>query len=620
MDKIVDTRDQQFVLYEMLKIQDDLLGKGPYEEIDKDTTDMVLDLIKNICEEEGMPTYEEGDRTGAKLIDGSVKAPECYHPLFKVMTESGLFTMGIPTEAGGQGFPYVVDSAGREFYAYNMGFLLYPEAAIGAGHLVEEYGTEEQKKKYARPVFEGRYGGTMVLTEPEAGSDVGALKTKAVKQPDGSYKIFGSKIFISGGDSDLFENIVHPVLARIEGDPAGTKGISIFIVPKYLVNDDGSLGERNDYSITGIEHKMGIKGSATCSMSFGDNGNCYAELLGEERSGMKIMFNMMNGARILMGVQGSSTSSIAYLTALEYAKERIQGKNIKDMMNPDAPDTTIINHPDVRRMLIWMKSQTEAMRALYCYCCACMDRAIVTGDDKWQLLADLLLPVTKAYNTDQAFKVTEQAIQCFGGYGFCQDYPVEQYMRDMKIASLYEGTNGIQSLDLVGRKLGMKKGSVFMSLLGEMNSTIEQYKGNAKLTDMATQTKAAIDMLAGMAMYFAQCGKENKFMVPITNAKPFMNLTGNVVFAWLLFWQAGIAQEALEKIFADNSIDASDSKAVRAFVADNKEAAFYQGKVYSAQYYINNVLPEADAIATAIKKEDMSLMKIQDASFACGEN
>ena len=619
MDKIIDTRDQKFVLFEMLKVQD-LFQYDRYKDLDKDTVEMALDLMKTVCEEKLLPTYSEGDKTGAKLIDGQVKVPESFKPLHKLMNESGLFTMGLPVEVGGQGFPFMVDSAAREFYAFHMGFLLYPEAAIGAGHLVQHYGTDEQKKKYMKPVFEGRFGGTMVLTEPEAGSDVGALKTKAVKQPDGRYKISGQKIFISGGDSDIFENIVHPVLARIEGDPAGTKGISIFIVPKYFVNDDGSLGARNDYSIAGIEHKMGIKGSATCTMSFGDNGNCIGELLGEERGGMAIMFNMMNEARILMGIQGASTGSIAYLTALAYAKERIQGKNIKDMMNPDAASTQIINHPDVRRMLIWMKTQVEAMRALYLYCTYCIDMSRATGDNKWKGIAELVLPIAKAYNTDQGFKVTEQAIQCFGGYGFCQDYPVEQYMRDMKIGSLYEGTNGIQSMDLVGRKLGSQKGAALMNLLSEMNATIEKYKATAGLEDAGKDVKAAIDLLAGMGMYFAQCGKEGKFLQPIINSKPFLNMMGNICFAWLLFWQAGIAAQELAAICKAKGVDAADPKAVKKLAKENKEAAFYSGKVFGIRYYTKNVLPEAEAIARAIKNEDQSLMFIDDASFACGEN
>ncbi|HDP80872.1 MAG TPA: acyl-CoA dehydrogenase, partial [Spirochaetes bacterium] len=530
MGLIVDRRDQEFVLYEMLKVQD-LFETEKYGELSRDVFDMTFDLMAQICEGEGLAAYTEGDRTGAQFVDGEVKVPECYKKLHRVMNESGLFTMAVSPGEGGQGFPYVVDIAAREYYVYNMGFTLYPEAAVGAAHLIDVFGTEKQKRKYMDKMYAGLWGGTMVLTEPDAGSDVGALKTRAVKQPDGTYRIFGNKIFISSADGDLFENVVHPVLARIEGDPAGTKGISIFLVPKFLVNDDGTMGARNDVAVTGIEHKMGLRGNATCSMSFGDNGGCYAELLGEERQGIKIMFQMMNEARIGMGLQGAGTASVAYLHALTYAKERVQSTRVQDMMNPGAKPVPIINHSDVRRMLLWMKSHVEAMRALVYLCAYAIDRKEASeGEEaeKWHGIMELLVPITKAYNTDMGFRVTELAVQIYGGYGYCQDYPVEQFMRDLKIASLYEGTNGIQSLDLVGRKMAQKKGANFMNFLMEMNRTIEEYKNVKELTDLAAEVKNAVDLLGEMGMYFANCGKEGKFLVPVANSYPFLNLMGNI--------------------------------------------------------------------------------------------
>ncbi|HQO02740.1 MAG TPA: acyl-CoA dehydrogenase [Spirochaetota bacterium] len=618
MGLIVDRRDQDFILYEMLKIQD-LFETEKFSELSKDVFDMTFDLMQQICEEEGLPAYTEGDRVGAKFEDGKVFMPECYKKLHKVMNDSGLFTMAVSPEEGGQGFPYVVDIAAREYYAFNMGFTLYPEAAVGAAHLIDVHGTEAQKRKYMDKMYAGEWGGTMVLTEPDAGSDVGALKTKAVKQPDGSYRISGQKIFISSGDNDLFTNVVHPVLARIEGDPAGTKGISIFLVPKFMVNDDGSLGARNDVHVTGIEHKMGLKGSATCSMSFGDNGNCYGELLGEERQGMKIMFQMMNEARIGMGLQGASTASVAYLHGLNYAKDRVQSTSIKDMMNPDAKPVAIINHPDVRRMLIWMKSHVEAMRALVYLCAYAIDRKEASeGEEaeKWHGIMELLVPITKAYNTDMGFRVTELAIQIYGGYGFCQDYPVEQFMRDMKIASLYEGTNGIQSLDLVGRKMNAKKGANFINFLGEMNKTLADYKDIETLSDISKDVLDSVNLLGEMGMYFVQCGKEGKFMVPIANSYPFLNLMGNITLGWLLFWQAGIASRKLEEIYKENGVDVSDKKAVRAFISEHKDAAFYDGKIHSARYYAKHVLPQAKSLAESIKSEDLTCLKISDESFA----
>ncbi|HPS87104.1 MAG TPA: acyl-CoA dehydrogenase [Spirochaetota bacterium] len=623
MDRIVDSRDQKFVLFELLKVQD-LTKTEKFADFDQEMFEMTLDLTKQICEEHVLGCYQEVDSEGgAKFDNGKVTIPHQYHNVHKIMNEAGLFTMGVDPESGGQGMPYSICLASYEYYSFHMGFMLYPEATAGAAHLIDVFGTERQKKLYMEKMYAQEWGGTMCLTEADAGSDVGALKTKAVKQPDGTYKISGAKIFITSGENDLFKNIVHPVLARIEGDPAGTKGISIFIVPKYRVKDDGSMGEFNDVHCTGIEHKMGLKGSATCSMSFGDNNDCIGELLGEERKGMAIMFQMMNEARIGMGLQGASTSSVSYLHALAYAKERVQGKNIKDMMNPDAPNVPIIQHPDVRRMLMWMKSHTEGLRALVYLCSLCLDKAHASSGeevDKWSGIMDFLIPVCKAYGTDMGFRVTELGIQCFGGYGFCNDYPMHQFMRDLKIASLYEGTNGIQALDLVGRKLGAKKGAVFMNYLSEMNKTFDAYKGDARLGDMAKDVKEYIDLMAAMGMYFAACGKEGKFMIPITNAYPFLNLVGCVSLAWLHLWMAGVAEEKLQAIYKAKGIDPTDKKALKALPAEDKEVAFYQGKVFSAEYYIKNILPTSKSYAEAIRKEDMSLMKIDDASFACGEN
>ena len=288
----------------------------------------------------------------------------------------------------------------------------------------------------------------MALTEPSAGSDVGALKCKAIRMPDGTFRLQGTKQFITGGDHDLTENIVHPVLARIEGDPPGTGGISIFLVPKYLVNDDGSLGRRNDYSIGGIEHKMGLNGSSTCVMNFGDGGDCYAELLGKEREGIKVMFQMMNEARIGTGLQGVGSGSIAYLHALQYAKERLQGSSLMDMKNPEAPRVPIIQHPDVRRMLLWMKAAVDGMRSMAYTVGYWLDLSFECPDDqekrRYLALVEFMTPIVKAYCSEMSFRVCETAIQCLGGYGFTREYPLEQYLRDSKILSLYEGTNGIR--------------------------------------------------------------------------------------------------------------------------------------------------------------------------------
>lgn len=616
---IVDERDQQFVLFEMLDVEK-ICGHERFADFSRETFAMILTEAQKIAEDEIHPTLVQGDREGCRLENGQVHVPECFKRVYRLFCEGGWIGMSFSPEDGGQGLPESVKFAAIEWFYHNFAFIAYPFATEGAAHLILTYGTDEQKKKYAEKMIQGVWGGTMALTEPGAGSDVGNLSTRAVRQPDGTFKLQGTKIFITGGDQDLVENVVHPVLARIEGDPAGTKGISIFIVPKYLVNADGTLGRRNDYEIAKIEEKMGIHGSATCLINFGDSSECYAELLGNEREGMKIMFQMMNEARLAVGMQGLASASIAYLHALKYARERLQGSSIMEMKNPQAPRVPIITHPDVRRMLLWMKSSVESMRALTYFVALCFDMHHVASDDverdKWLGYAEVLTPIVKAYCSDIGFRVTENAMQIYGGYGFCSEYPVEQFMRDEKIASIYEGANGIQALDLVGRKLGMKKGAYFMNLLGLMGSTVARYKELDGLGELGEAVQVAMNILVDSAMFFSSCGKAGKFLVPVNNAYPFLMMMGKVVSGWFLFWQAGVAREKLDVLAQKAGITTSDADAVTGFAKTSREAAFYLGKIASAQYFIRNVLPEVEAAMKAMKSEDMSIMEIPEESFA----
>lgn len=606
---IVDERDQRFVLHEMLNIE--TICRGRFENFSKDTFDMILTEAEKFAKEVIFPVLKDGDHQGCRLENGQVFPPDAFRKGYKLFCEAGWNVMINHQENGGQGFPYSLYLACSDWFFHNFAFCMYPGLASGAAELIENYGTDDQKKRYLPKMMSGEWGGTMCLTEAGAGSDVGASVTKATRQPDGSFKIQGTKIFISCGDHDFVSNMIHPVLARIEGDPEGTKGISIFLVPKFKVNDDGSLGERNDVQITKIEEKLGLHGSATCMINFGDNDTCYAELLGKEREGMKIMFLMMNGSRMGVGVQGLSGASFCYLQAVEYAKERIQGANI---FGKAAGSVPIIQHPDVKRMLLWMKSQVESMRALIYFAGVCQDRGHVLTDEKerekWNGIMEVLTPICKAYCSDMAFRVCETAIQVYGGYGFCSEYPIEQILRDEKIGSIYEGTNGIQALDLVGRKLSMKNGAYFMALIEEMMSTLKTY--GESLPDLQGELQSAVNELADMTRYFASCAKEGKFVVPILNAYPFLMLMGKVVSAWLLFWQAGIAKQKLTEM----GTDVTNTKVLKVSCRENADVAFYAGKLSSATYFIKNVLPEVDAIAKSIRKEDMSLMEIADESFA----
>ncbi len=616
---ILDERDQHFLLYEMLEVEK-LCEHPLYADFSKDIFDMILTEAQKFAVEEVFPTLVESDREGCRLEDGQVYVPKVFHRVYKLFCEGGWGAMSFPPEMGGQGLPIVMRTAGQEWFMHNFALISYPGLTEGAAHLIAVFGTDEQRQKYMEKMITGEWSGSMALTEPNAGTDVGNLSTKAIRQPDGTFRLQGTKIFITSADQDLTENIIHPVLARIEGDTAGTKGISIFLVPKYLVNDDGTLGKRNDYEIASIEEKMGIHGSSTCLINFGDNNECYAELLGEESQGMKVMFQMMNEARIGVGMQGLGSGAIAYHHALQYAKERLQGSSIENFKNPEAPKVPIIKHPDVRRMLLWMKSSVDSMRALIYFASYCVDKSMTSGDEaekeKWEGFLEILTPICKAYSTDIGFRVTEQAIQVYGGYGYCAEYPVEQFMRDEKIASVYEGTNGIQALDLVGRKLGMKKGAYFMNLLVEMGTAIAKYKDVDGLGDLAADVQDAVNKLGETALFFGKCGKEGKYLIPVGNAYPFLMMMGKVVSGWFLLWQAGIAKEKLNALCGEKGIDVSDKAKVFEFVKDNRDAAFYSGKLASTRYFIKNVLPEVDAAVKAIKSEDLSIMDIPDEGFA----
>jgi alkylation response protein AidB-like acyl-CoA dehydrogenase len=502
--------------------------------------------------------------------------------------------------------------------AANYAFMMYPGLTHGAAGLIETYGTEEQKNKYMFKMFAGEWAGTMCLTEPGAGSDVGASKTTAKRLPDGKFLITGTKCFISSGDHDLTPNIIHPVLARIEGDPPGTKGISIFIVPKIKVNDDGSLGESNDVHTGGIEHKMGIKGSATATLNFGEDGNCIGELLGEARTGMKIMFQMMNEARLGTGMQGLDSASAAFEHAVQYAKERVQGTAIWEMKNPDAKPVTIINHPDVRRKLLWMKSHVEGMRSMCYFVAYCMDKSKVakTEEEKatWEGFQDLMTTVVKAYCSDKGLLVCSMAMDVYGGYGYCSEYPVEQYLRDEKIATIYEGTNGIQALTLVGRSLGQRKGMNAMNLFGLIQKNIQNLKNHADIGKYVNILEEATNACIDLTMFFVQAGKSGNFLLPILNAYKFMEIFGDVMLGHFLIEAGGIAADKLAAIYEEKGADSIGKK--KALDREDREAAFYSGRIASAMFFAVENLTTVKARCEAIKMGDKTPLEMTEAAFA----
>ncbi len=587
-----------------------------YSLFDKDTFESMLDLAEKIAVDELYPTSEEGDKEGCTHIPGTneVKIPKIYHAALDSFYEAGFGGIDVDEEWGGMGVPQVITWACNEFLcAANYPLMMYPGLTHGAAELIEVFGSQKQKETYLTNMYNGQYAGTMCLTEPDAGSDVGALKTKAVKQDDGTYLITGQKIFISSGDSDYYKNVVHPVLARIEGDPAGTKGISIFIVPKYFVNDDGSLGDKNDVICSGIEHKMGIKGSATCSMNFGDEGKCVGYLLGEERKGMKIMFQMMNFARMGVGMQGQGLSSAAYNHAVTYAKNRIQGVHVTQMLNPEAKGVPIVQHPDVKRMLLWMKSHVEGQRQLIYFLYQNYEFGkLLEGDEakEAQALVEILTPIEKAGCTDKSVEITGMAMQLFGGYGFCADYPIEQMMRNSKITAIYEGTNGIQSMDLTMRKILMNKEQYnYNALTSRIRKTATDAKGKVddKYIDLVEKAVTKLDEV--IEMLKEQMGS-GKFMHLFMNATPLQEAMYMLCIAWMHLWSMSISQPKMKELIGDKK---GEERAL--LLKDNQEAAFYTCKVLSSQFYIGTELPKFFGKADSLLWGESAVIKASDEIF-----
>jgi len=599
--QIADRRDVDFVLHEQLQVEE-LSKHEIFAEFNKKTVDLIISEARNLAIKEILPTQEEGDREGVNFENGQVTVPESFHKAWELFKEGEWLAMIEDPKWGGQGMPRAVALAASDYMnGANFAFMMYPGLTHGAGKLVETFGTDRQKELFLKKMYTGEWTGTMLLTEPEAGSDLGALTTSAVKNEDGTYTITGNKIFISSGEHDLAENIIHPVLARIEGAPEGTKGISLFIVPKIRVNDDGSLGEANDVVCTGVEEKMGIHGNATCSISLGSKGNCRGLLLGEQNKGIRSMFLMMNEARLLVGVQAFACATASYIHAVNYARQRVQGRHLLNMLDKSAPSVPIMQHPDVRRMLLTMKAYVEGMRSLLYYVGMCDDRIDVADSEeekaKYRGIIDLLIPVAKGYVSDRAFDVCNLGVQVYGGYGYIKEYPMEQLLRDCRITPIYEGTNGIQAMDLLGRKLGLNKGKPMMDLMGEIQDTIAAARTHAKVEAYAGKVEAALNKLGEVALHLGKTAMSPEVMTAFAHAYPFMEVSGDVVMAWLLLWRATIAAEKLEN------------------GAKKKDTAFYEGQLKSAEFFVQCLLPVTLGKMDAILASNSAVVDIAEDSF-----
>ncbi len=599
--QIADRRDIDFVLHEQFMAGDFADKSEDFAEFNKKTIDLIVSEARNFAIKELLPIYKEGDEEGCTFKNGEVTTPKSFKRVYDLLNEGEWLAMVEDPEWGGQGMPRLASSAAYEYFnGANHPFMMYAGLTHGAGKLVEAFGTDKQKELFLKKLYSGEWTGTMLLTEPGAGSDVGALTTIATKNDDGTYSIKGDKIFISGGEHDMADNIIHPTLARIEGAPEGTKGISLFLVPKYKVNDDGSIGNANDVVCTGIEHKLGIHGNSTCSLSLGGKGECAGTLLGEENKGMKAMFLMMNEARLLVGYQGYACASASYIHAVNYARERVQGKNLLEMMDSEAKSVAIINHPDVRRQLLEMKVFVEGARSLLYYVNYCADMAKIAETEeereKYEGFIEVLTPVAKGYVTDRAFEICSQGVQIFGGYGYIEEYPVAQLLRDCRITMLYEGTNGVQAMDLLGRKLGLNKGKPIMDLFGEMQKAVANAKKIPALETEAVIVEELFNKLAEVALHMGQAAMSEKVLSAFANAHPFLDATGDVMMAWMLLWRATIAATKLEK-------------------AKKKDKPYYEGLLKSLTYFAEVKAPITMGRMNSLMTTSSVAVDIDAASF-----
>ncbi len=592
-----DLRDIRFVLFEQLDIDTRLKDVERFAEFDQGMYEAMLEEAAKLAVEVINPINGKGDEEGCTLLgEGEVKTPPGYKEAWDTLAEGGWFALAAPPEFGGMGLPHTIDAATNElFTGASMAFTMYPGLTKAAANLLVEYSPDWCKEVVISKLFAGEWAGTMCLTEAGAGTDVGSNRAKATPtDTEGMYTLEGEKVFISSGDHDLAENIVHLVLARTPGAPAGTKGISIFLVPKYDFDADGTLGERNGARVESIEHKMGINGSSTCVISLGADRPCKGWLIGRENEGMKIMFLMMNEARIGVGIQGLAAAAAAYGNAVSYAKERVQGTAVADFGNPDASPVTINQHPDVRRMLMTQKVLVETMRSL-AYTVALDHDVALVADDPDEAEAtlkkvELLTPIVKAHLSEMGYISCGLAVQVYGGYGYTREYPVEQLLRDSKITSIYEGTNGVQAMDLLGRKMRLDGGGVFMNWLQECSEEVTRSTDYEELAPLGQALQKGQNHLGAAAMYLGQLGMQGKLDVAMLNATPYLELFGTVALGLHALRQARLAQDAIDK------------------GATGDDLKFYRGKVLNAKFYMTNILPRAVMLGKMITAGDTSCL------------
>jgi alkylation response protein AidB-like acyl-CoA dehydrogenase len=595
-----NVRDIEFTLYEVLGTNE-RLGRGPFADMDLDTARNVLREVDRLSREDLAASFEEGDRHPPTFdaATGDVTLGEPLKKSLDAFFSGEWYRLDLPEHLGGYGAPPSLRWACAELLCgANAPVFMYAVGPLFA-KILDGIATDEQRKRFVGPMIDRHWGATMVLTEPDAGSDVGAGRTRAIQQADGTWHVEGVKRFITSGDFDWPENIVHLVLARPDGAGPGTKGLSLFIVPKLWVNEDGSLGERNGVYVTNVEKKMGLKASATCEITFGDREPARGFLVGEVHDGIAQMFKVIEYARMMVGTKAIATLSTGYLNALEYAKTRVQGADMTQMTDKSAPRVEILRHPDVRRMLMTQKAHAEGMRALVLYTATQQDR-VEMGDTSAEALNDLLLPIVKGYGSETSYRLLADSLQVFGGSGYLQDYPIEQYIRDAKIDTLYEGTTSIQGLDLFFRKVVRDQGAALTTLLGEVQAFAKGDAGNGSLATERGLLGQALEDVQGivgaMVGFLTSAAEERRNLYKTgLNTTRFLMSLGDLVVGWLLLRQAEVALARLSE--------------------GTGETAFYEGKVAAARFFAATVLPELSVRRRVVETTDLSLMDLADESF-----
>ncbi len=592
----INPRDVRFVLYELLDVEK-LSARSRFKDHGRETFDAVLDTAHAIARDKFQPHNRKADLNEPHLVDGKVRTIPEVAPAIAAFNEAGFLSAHMDEEEGGLQLPWTVAQACMAFFqGANVGTIAYPFLTMANANLLRAFGTQEQKALYLKPMLEGRYFGTMMLTEPQAGSSLSDVATRAEPQPEGHYKLKGTKIFISGGDHELSENIVHLALARIAGAPPGVKGLSLFLVPRYLVNADGTRGKRNDVALAGLIEKMGYRGTVSTMIKFGENNDCVGYLVGQANQGLTCMFHMMNEARIGVGMGAVMLGYAGYLASLDYARNRPQGRPPQEK-DPTKKQVPLIEHADIRRMLLAQKSYVEGAFALGLFCARLVDEKATAPDEKAKreahLLLEILTPVIKAWPSDWCLKANELAIQIHGGYGYTRDFTVEQHYRDNRLNPIHEGTNGIQALDLLGRKASFENGAALALLTAEMAKTAEAAKKDASLRAWgdallaaAADAKATTD-----ALHVAKDkGEINLFLA---NATVYLDMIGHLVIAWMWLKQAVAAAPH----------------------ANGPETDFYRGKLAACRYFFHWELPKTRAQGELLRSLDSTCLDVTPALF-----